>query len=389
MQPLDIAYFAPMNRDYKSLFSLREDGHYLNCAAKAPLLRSAEAAGHEAIISRRDPSGVVAEDYYKYPDRIRELYSKLLDVSPSRLALGSSVSYGIANIMNNVVPRSQETYAVITGQEFPSDYLSLHSWAKQHGQDIKVVDENHGHETISEAVVDQISEATSLVLMSPLHWMNGTLYDLKMIGDRCRATDTILIVDGTQAVGTMPIDVHGCHIDAMLCATYKWLMGPYGMTISYMSPRFDNGQPIEESWMNRVNHRKFAELTDYSLEYLPGAARYSTGQTSHFILGPMMIKSLEQVLDWGTERIQTHCAALKSLLQAELGDHIMLPPEPTAEHLYGVAFAEHVNLERLSTEIQRRHISVSQRGSYVRISPHLYNTPDDIMALVDAVHSAA
>jgi len=351
-------------------------------------MKSAEAAGHEAIVSRRDPSGVTSEDFYKYPDQIKLLYSRLLDVSPTRLALGTSVSYGVANIMNNVDPRPHETHAIITGQAFPSDYLSLHSWAVKNGQDLKVIGAKHECASISDAIVKQITDETSVVLMSPLHWMNGTLYDLEAIGAQCQVTDTILAVDGTQAVGAMPVDLQKCHIDAMICATYKWLMGPYGMTINYMGPRFDDGEPIEQSWMNRKNHRKFAELTDYSLEYLPGAARYGTGQSSHFILGPMMIESLKQVLEWGTDRIQAHCRGLKSLLLTELGDHIHLAPEPTAEHLYGISFSDRVDTDQLSREIALRNISVSLRGSYVRVSPHLYNTEEDIMALVDGVRSA-
>ena len=101
-----------------------------------------------------------------------------------------------------------------------------------------------------------------------------------------------------------------------------------------------------------------------------------------------MIESLKQVLDWGTDRIQAHCRGLKALLLTELGDHIHLPPEPTADHLYGISFSDGVDTDQLYREITLRNISVSLRGSYVRVSPHLYNTEEDIMALVDGVRSA-
>ncbi|MCB0621142.1 MAG: aminotransferase class V-fold PLP-dependent enzyme, partial [Saprospiraceae bacterium] len=77
----------------------------------------------------------------------------------------------------------------------------------------------------NQRILEQIDDRTSVVLLSSAHWMNGLRFDLKAIGQRCREVGAKFLVDGTQSVGVLPIDVQDLHIDALICATYKWLLG--------------------------------------------------------------------------------------------------------------------------------------------------------------------
>ena len=111
-----------------------------------------------------------------------------------------------------------------------------------------------------------------------------------------------LVVDGTQSVGAMPFDVARIQPDALIAATYKWLMGPYSMGFAYLGPRFDGGEPLEETWIGRAGSENFKELVHYRDDYQPGAIRYDVGERTNFALMPMTIAALEQVLDWQPER---------------------------------------------------------------------------------------
>ena len=119
-----------------------------------------------------------------------------------------------------------------------------------------------------------------------------------------------MIVDATQSMGAYPFDQQIFQVDALIAAAYKFMMGPYAMGLAYYGPAFDQGQPIEENWINKEGSEVFEKLLDYTDEYKPGASRYSMGEQSQFIHVPMQIAATEQLLSWGVDQIQSYCASL-------------------------------------------------------------------------------
>jgi len=122
-----------------------------------------------------------------------------------------------------------------------------------------------------------------------VHWTDGTRFDLVAIGRAARRVGAAFVVDGTQSVGALPFDVREIQPDALVCAGYKWLLGPYAMGAAYFGPRYDAGDPIEENWITRRGSDDFQRLVAYQDEYAPGAIRYDVGERSNFILLPMFI----------------------------------------------------------------------------------------------------
>jgi selenocysteine lyase/cysteine desulfurase len=197
----------------------------------------------------------------------------------------------------------------------------------------------------------------------------------------------VFIVDGTQSVGAIPIDVQACGIDGLICAGYKWLMGPYSSGFGYFGERFNNGIPLEETWLNRSNAQDFAGLTNYADGYTPGAGRYNSGEYGNFILLPMLNTALEQVLAWGPGNIENYCANLMQplvdfLQQNGFGVEV---DAYRSKHLFGIGLPAHVTLEQLTALLKENKVYVSVRGQSLRISAHLYNTADDINKLMDVL----
>ena len=119
---------------------------------------------------------------------------------------------------------------------------------------------------------------------------DGTLFDLKSIREKTNEHHALLIIDGTQSVGAFPFSIEETQPDALICATYKWLLGPYSLGFAYFGSYFDNGSPIEESWLNRKNSEDFSELTNYNDDYKDGANRYCMGESANFTSVPMATK---------------------------------------------------------------------------------------------------
>ena len=131
--------------------------------------------------------------------------------------------------------------------------------------------------------------------------MTGLKFDLKSIGQRCRQFGAKFLVDGTQSVGALPLNLQETQIDVLVCASYKWMLGPYGLGLAYYGDDFDQGIPLEESWANRTNAKNFGGLTKYDSNYSGQAGRYNVGESANFISAPVLLAALEQLNVWTPE----------------------------------------------------------------------------------------
>ncbi|MEL6253734.1 MAG: aminotransferase class V-fold PLP-dependent enzyme [Bacteroidota bacterium] len=376
----------------KALFSLDPDVHYLNCAYMSPIMKSVEQKGIEGLIRKRNPYHLVPEDFFTEVEEARSLFAEMINCRASQIALIPSASYGLSAAISNVSPK-QGTHALILDQEFPSDFFPLKRWCEQHDKELKVIrieaEPGKQGEVWNHEILNQINEKTAVLVMSSVHWMNGIRFDLKAIGEKCRANDCLLIVDGTQSFGALPINVQETNIDALVCASYKCMMGPYSIGLAYLGEAFNEGIPLEESWMNRTNALDFRNLTDYEEKYTKDAGRYNVGEFSNFILVPMLIEALKQLKEWGPAEVQAYCRKLvQPLLEYCESMGVQLEREEyLSAHLLGLQLPDTIGYEKLLKLLKERKIIVSVRGSTIRVSPSVYNTPEDIQALITTIES--
>ena len=189
----------------------------------------------------------------------------------------------------------------------------------------------------------------------------------------------------------MPFDIGRTGADALICAAYKWLLGPYSMAFGWFGPRYDGGTPLEEAWLARKGSDDFRNLVDYVEDYRPAAARYDVGGRSNFTLVPMATAALDQLLEWGPAAIEDYCRHLTRDLFERLAERGFQADDEDgrAAHLFGIRAPAHLDTATLKAELDRRAIYVSLRGAAIRVSPNVYNTPADITALGDAIIEAA
>lgn len=370
------------------------DAHYLNCATRAPLSRAVAQAGIDAVHQQINPMGLMPDDFFSGGIVVRELFARLINQpDPERIAIIPSISYGMAVVARNIpnkpgLQRGQKI--VLATGEFPSDVFAWDRVSQEEGLTIVTVDmptQLPAAEAWNEAILKQITPETALVVVPMIHWMYGTRFDLEAIGERCRAVGAWLAVDGTQSVGAMPFDWVRIKPDALVCAGYKWLLGPYSLGVACYGPAFDGGIPLEEAWMNRLDSNQFHRLAEYQPAYRPGAYRYNMGQHSNFTQMPMLEASLKQLLDYQPERVQAYCQHLMAdALPAleEMGCQIE-PAPGRGHHLLGVWLPIHADPMAVSRALLEKKVSVSARARAIRVSPNVYNSPADVQALVAAL----
>lgn len=383
-----------MLQNQKYLFSLKKDIHYFNCAYKAPLLKSVEEAAIKALTQERNPSDITPLDFFTDTDNVKTLFGEIVNCLSSEVAIIPSTSYGFSSILNNI-PCEKGKHAITIENEFPSDYFSVKRWCDTHKAELKIIKPDNNLEFVGEnwnsKIINSINEKTAVVILSSIHWMNGLKFDLEKIGEKCKSVGTKFIVDGTQSVGVIPMDVKKFNIDAMVCASYKWLFGPYSVGLSYLGSSFNNGIPLEESWLNRTNAQDLNNLTKYDPKYKPNAGRYNVGETSNFILMPMLKQSLIQVKNWLNSDIQSYSKELIKPLQTYLkGLGIKFENTPYfSTHLFGLTLPQEIDIEQLKNNLIKNNVFLSVRGSSLRVSVHIFNTSQDIIKLIEVIEETS
>lgn len=385
-------HLIPMTH-YKQLFQLPEEIHYLNAAYMSPLLRSVEEAGYQALIKKRNPTRIKPIDFFTTATQVKSLFAKLVHASASQVAIIPSASYGLMTAIQNL-PTNQGSKVLVVSEEFPSGYYTAERWCSEHGQSLEVVSApkiQAGRAALwNQQILDAIEDSCTAIVISTIHWADGTIFDLETIGEACQKHNCHFIVDGTQSVGAMPIDVKKFNIDALVCAGYKWLMGPYASGLAYYSKKYNHGKPLEESWMNRANAENFAALTNYTSEYSEGAGRFNMGEFSSFNLMPMLEAALIQLLEWTPEMITAYVDELAKPLISFCKAHGFWVEEEDyrAKHLFAIGLPSGIERTDLLKDLEEAKVYVSVRGEGIRVSLHLFNTQEDIQAFIKVLHQS-
>jgi selenocysteine lyase/cysteine desulfurase len=377
----------------KHLFSIPDDITYLNIASLSPSFKSVEEAGLRAVLQKSKPYTIPVSDFFDPVTELKHLFATLIETDePERVASIPSVSYGISTVANNIKLQPNDEILVVE-EQFPSNIYAWKKLADTYDAKIRTIaspnQTTNNAKQWNQDILEAITERTAVVALGNIHWSNGTIFDLKSIREKTRLHKSLLIVDGSQTIGAYPFSVKDIQPDALICAGYKWLFGPYGCGYAYYGSYFDDGEPIENNWANRLNSENLSNLTNYEDHYKPLANRYAVGESGNFIYVKMQIEALKQVIDWTPKAIQDYCRSIsyKATQQlTDLGCQIEHPDDRT-HHLFGVKLPKHIDLKQLKTALQKQHIYVSFRGQYIRISCHLYNTEKDFQTLVNCIAS--
>ena len=370
-----------------SQFHLPRGIRYLNCANAAPLLRGVQRAALGALRRWRAPQALGRDAYFADAEEARRLFARLIGaIDGERVAIVPSVSYGIAIAARNVEVRGDANVVIADGQ-FPSNVYAWRRLCATTGAELRVVSRPPGTGW-SERILEAIDARTAVVALGTVDWIDGTLFDLEAIGARAREVDATYVLDGIQSLGALPFDVARVRPDLLVAASYKWLLGPMGVGVCYVGERLADGVPLEETWLGRRGSEDFAALTEYTDHYQAGARRFDAGGRAHFVLLSMLTAALRQLLDWGPERVQAYCTDLARPVLAELAvlGLTTTSHDPHAMHLFSLPIPSHLSAKRVQELLAQRRVHASLRNGRLRISPHVYNTPADLAALLEVAH---
>jgi selenocysteine lyase/cysteine desulfurase len=372
----------------RHLFDIPHDVAYLNCAYMSPLMRSAVEAGKAGLERKAHPWELTADQFFTGADALRVSGAKIFGCTPDDLAIVSSASYGVAIAARNL-PVKKGQKILVLAEQFPSNYYPWDRVARDSGAELAAVPWPEDGDWTS-AVLRELRDGVAAAALPNVQWTSGGLLDLVRIGAACRKIGTALVLDLTQSLGAYPFDVKAVQPDFAVAATYKWLMGPYSLGLLYVAPKWQSGRPLEENWIQRSNARDFSSLILYTDGYEPGARRFDMGERSNFALVPAAKRAIDQILEWGVAEVSATAGALNQWLAErvrELGFTSLNEPQRAPHYL--CLRSEGRSLSGLVEAFAKEKVYVSVRGSSIRITPHVYNSQEDVERLLGVLRKSA
>lgn len=365
----------------RASFDIPGDIAYINCAYLSPLMNSVVEVGRQSLLRNAHPWTIRHEDFFTEVEALRACFAGFIDADPADIAIVNSTSYGIATAARNTALAAGDNI-VIPRSEHASTY---HKWRVEAGfrsAELREVEVDLTGDW-TDAVIERIDSRTRVVSVPNVHWSDGRLFDLRRIGDRARDVGAVFVVDGTQSIGALPLSVRTLRPDYLTCSAYKWLFCPYGLAFLYVAPHRQGGEPLEDHYFHRLNAAAHEGRLEQIHPYAPSAARFDMGERSNFITLPMAIAALRQLSEWSVPEMQRRIAGISETIlsgAAHVG-YYAAPANQQSMHLFGLRRRGGLPAG-LAARLRDARVFVSIRGDAIRVSPHVYNTEDDVSRLL-------
>jgi len=364
----------------RHLFELPDDVAYFNCSAYSPLMHEVAAAGRRGIEVKVRPWEISAGTVYDDLEQARGLFGQLIGAEADDIAAIPAASYGLATAAANLSAEPGQRLIVLEDQ-FPSNVQPWRQLAQRSGAElVSIARPASGGWT--EPLLQAIDAAAAVVALPNFHWCDGTVVDLAAVGRRCRQVGAALVLDLTQSIGAAPFSVAEVEPDFLVAAGYKWLLGPYSLGFMYVAPKRREGIALEYNRIARSLEPAFNRLSRYELPFPLAARRYDVGEATNFVLLPMAVAAMRQLLDWQPAETQATLRGFTDAIaeRAEALGLVVPPRHERAGHFLGIRFPGGPP-ENFVSRLAAENVYVSQRADAMRLSPHLYNNEADIERL--------
>ncbi|MBB5516884.1 selenocysteine lyase/cysteine desulfurase [Rubricella aquisinus] len=352
---------------FRAGFPMLAEGAYLATAGGAPISDRAAAAGRAYFDDTLREGDAPFARWLGEVDAVRAQVAKLIHASPNDIAFVGSASAGM-NILAGYVAPGAHIVSVV--DEFPSvtqPFLTRR-------------DEVTFAEPTPDAIADAMRANTGAIVVSHVQFRSGRRLDLAALARIAHARGALLLVDATQSMGAVPLDV-GCGADAVVASCYKWLCAGYGAGVVYLSPRLrDRPSPVF-GWRSAVEPYG---LDETRVDATPSAVRLEMG---HPPFAPILclggaLTHLEETL--GFDGVWPRIAALDAHLRAEIA-RLDLPAPITPPGQSGIAVFPRADAADVKAALAAQGIRVTASGGYLRLSFHAYCSEADITAALTAL----
>jgi len=367
--------------DDLELFSLTKDVVYFDNPSYTLKHGPAVDAGNKALkqstqVWTRDPS---------VKQGIKETFAKLVNGKAEDVAMFPCISYGMSLLASNLEAQLEpgDKILVVKGQVM-ANMLPWQELCERKKSEMMIVD---SPADILTANWDRVKVCATFVC----GWCDGAVTNLFSVQDFCEQHDAKLIVDATQAMGVMTLDVQRIKPHAICTEGHKWLGGVHGVSLMWLDPTFRKGfRPLDHDMVNRKNPGECDSKVGYNNELRDDAGCLDAGGRPNPTILPVLNVSIAQVLKWQPNKIAYHGAMLTAEIAKRAEEMGMKVPENHAPHIIGIRYPApggYEKTEKLQKYLEEHKIYTSFRMGFIRIGIWVYNTNDDVERFFAAIET--
>lgn len=372
-----------MNQAIRSLFPVTEKYIYLNHSAVSPLSTRVRDAMNALADDVTRNGAVNYSDWLRTYERTRESAARLVNARAHEIAFMRNTSDAISSVANGVEWREGDN-VVTCNVEFPANVYPWMRLGEERGVQLKFAEERGGRIDPDELLL-RVDDRTRVVTISWVQFASGFRSDLARIGKFCRERGVIFVADVIQGLGGLKLDVERDYVDAFAADAHKYLLGPEGAALLFVSDRvIDRIKPTVVGWTSVKNYEQHL---DYDLNYRDGALRFECGTLNTagvYGLGA----ALDLFLEIGPEEVEAYLLGLTDYLAERLnakGYDVISSRAPGEKSAVVTCAHERHSPRELYRLLLAKNIITAPRTNRLRISPHFYNTREEIDALIGAL----
>jgi len=360
---------------------------YLDCAAQGPFPRETAEEIRRALRLKEHPEEIPVSLFEDLPARARAAVARLIGCNPASIALGAGASHGI-NVAAAGLPLQPGDEVLLPEGEFPAN---VHPWLNMRplGIAVRFVAPASGRIVEAGPMIEAIGPKTRVIAISQVAFATGYRVDLQALGDACRQRGMFLVVDGAQGIGALDFRIADHAIDVLAVSGYKWLFGPYGTGFVYINPRvIDRMRVPTVNWQSVEGATQFNRRSEVRLQFREGARRFDMPETAAFLNMSGFAASVEFLNRVRVPTVEAHVRRLLDrLIQGIEETPLRVVSDRRPERRSAILAMAAASLEetrRIFRRMQQRGVVVSLRDNLIRVSPNIYNTPEDIGRFLEA-----
>lgn len=369
-------------------FPVTRHAVYLDHAADGPLPRPTARTLHEYIDDTSNYGNISDDRWMMYIEGAHRRMANMINVRPDQVAMTASMGDGMMTIALGL--HWQPGDNIVTAEcEFPSN---VYPWLNlaEHGVEVRFT-RMHENRIRVEDVLAQINDRTRLVSLSLVEFSTGFRNDIAAIARHCHERGILCGIDAIQALGALEVDAQALGVDFLSAASHKWLLCPPTTGILYVSDGLlDRLHLARRGW---ISVEAPFDFFNYSQQPRKGASRfeYNTPNAMPIVALDASLGMFESI-DGGMEAVEARILGLTGHAMAGLEclGYPVVSPRGSGERSGIVCFSPHpsrpdMTPQRIVDELAARRIYAAARGTVVRISPHFYNTVEEIDSLLNGL----
>ena len=360
-------------------WAIAGDQIFLNHASTGPLPQRAVDRIQELTALRAQPWRYTTEMQFDELANARVRCARLIGAEPREIALTVNTSYGL-NLAARALPFERGDIVITSDREYPSNVYPWMELEAARGVKLERIP-CAGILPDEDAILAALDRPrVRCVVLSWVSFATGYRIDLERVGRACRERGIWFVLDAIQGVSAAPLDVRSMPVDIVACGGQKWLLAPWGSGFVWLRPDLvDSLRPVDVSWMATRCSDDFTRLTDYDFTYRDNARKFEVITLPYQDFAGLN-ESLDVFFEVGMEtvyeRVERLTGRIVDWALGTAGVRLVTPPE--LRRRAGIVAVAPRDAKAASERLTRAGVVHSFREGAIRLSPHFYNTEEEI-----------